>query len=283
MNTAILFIERQAGARTRLFPRTAMGAMKEAGASARQRPTSMNVNRYIEMDPSQVMGFRMLMKSYHRRLSVTLEVILLIGVVVAVWNQQWDTAGITIGIILITLAPLLMKKRFRVHIPPEFELFAVAFVFASLFLGEVHGYYTRFWWWDIALHTSSGLLMGIMGFLLVHLLNETDDINLHMTPGFVAFFSFVFAIGVGTLWEIFEFGMDSIFGATMQKPMLGDPSGLTDTMWDMIVNALGALFISTLGYGYLKTAGNKSFLERWINAFIKGNPRFFGEEKSNES
>ncbi|MEX0662933.1 MAG: hypothetical protein WEA58_02225 [Balneolaceae bacterium] len=26
---------------------------------------------------------------------------------------------------------------------------------------------------------------------------------------------------------------------TMQKPMLGDPSDLTDTMWDMIVNAVG--------------------------------------------
>ena len=223
-------------------------------------------------------------KPFHRRLSIALEAILLIEAVVALWNQQWHTAGITTGIILITLTPLLMKRRLRVHIPAEFELIAIAFVFSSLFLGEVHGYYTRFWWWDIGLHTSSGLLMGIMGFLLVHVLNETEDINLHMTPGFVAFFAFLFAVGVGTLWEIFEFVMDTLFGADMQKAMLNDPSGLTDTMWDMIVNALGALIISVLGYGYVKAAGNKSFLERWINAFIIGNPRLFGgASKDNET
>ncbi|MDZ7684118.1 MAG: hypothetical protein U5O39_03165 [Gammaproteobacteria bacterium] len=65
-------------------------------------------------------------------------------------------------------------------------------------------------------------------------------------------FSFMFAVGVGALWEIFEFAMDSIFGLDMQKAMLGDPSGLTDTMWDLILDALGALTISTIGYGDLR-------------------------------
>ena len=117
--------------------------------------------------------------------------------------------------------------------------------------------------------------MGIVGFLLVHVLNETEDIGVHMKPGFVAFFAFLFAVGMGALWEIFEFSMDSFFGMNMQKPMLGDPSGLTDTMWDLIVDTLGALIISVLGYSFIKTAGNNSFLERWINAFIENNPRLF--------
>lgn len=221
----------------------------------------------------------MIEQSFHRRLSIAFKAILLIQAAVATWEQQWLTAGVTLGIILITLIPLLMEKRFHVHVPPEFELLAIAFIFASLFLGEVHGYYTRFWWWDIALHTSSGLLTGIMGFMLVHILNETRDINLHMTSGFVAFFAFLFAVGVGTLWEIYEFAMDSFFGSNMQKEMLGDSSGLTDTMWDMIVNASGALVISILGYSYLKTAGNESFLERWISSFIKNNPGLFDRQR----
>lgn len=217
-------------------------------------------------------------QGFHRRFSILLKMILMAEAVVAAWQQQWLTVGIVSGILAITFIPLLMARRFRVFIPPEFEVLAIIFVFASLFLGEVHGYYTRFWWWDLILHTSSGLLMGILGFLLVHVLNETEDINLHMTPGFVAFFAFTFAVGVGTLWEIFEFAMDSLFGMNMQKPMLGDPSGLTDTMWDMIVNALGALAIAVLGYGYFRTAGNKSFLERWIHAFIKANPGLFARQ-----
>lgn len=214
--------------------------------------------------------------SIHRRISFLLQGILLVGAAAALWERQWATALITLGIVALTLAPLLLHRRVRVFVPPEFELLAVAFVFASLFLGEVRGYYVRFWWWDVLLHTSSGFLLGIVGFLLVYVLNEKEEIGLHMNPGFVAFFAFLFAVGVGALWEVFEFGMDRVFGMTMQKPMLGDPSGLTDTMWDLIVDTLGALVISLLGYGYLKTAGNDSFLERWIGGFVETNPRLFG-------
>jgi uncharacterized membrane protein YjdF len=215
----------------------------------------------------------------HSRLTFALQIILFIGVVAAVWEQQWLAAVITIGILIVTLVPFLLAKRFSVSIPPEFVLLAIAFIFASLFLGEVHGYYSRFWWWDIALHAGSGFLLGIIGFLLVHLLNETENIGVYMKPGFVAFFAFLFAIGMGALWEVFEFGMDSFFGMNMQKEMLDDPSGLTDTMWDLIVDTLGALIIAVLGYGYIKTAKNESFLERWIQAFIKSNPRFFNRNR----
>ncbi len=215
----------------------------------------------------------------HRRLAYALQTILIIGLIAEIWSQQWFNAVITTAIILLTFSPLLLEKKFHVYIPPEFVLLSITFVFASLFLGEVHGYYTRYWWWDIALHTGSGVLLGIVGFLLVHVLNETEKIGVYMKPGFVAFFSFLFAVGIGALWEIFEFSMDSIFGMNMQKEMLGDPSGLTDTMWDLIVDTIGALVISVLGYGYIKTAKNESFLEQWITRFIRGNPRLFRRKK----
>lgn len=211
----------------------------------------------------------------HSRLTTLLQIILLAGAVGAVWEQQWFNAVIITGIILITLLPQLLARRFKVIIPAEFQLLTIGFVFASLFLGEVHGYYTRFWWWDIVLHTSSGFLLGIIGFLLVYVLNETEQIQLKMRAGFVAFFAFLFALGTGAVWEIFEFTVDSLFGTDMQKTMLGDSSGLTDTMWDLIVDAVGALIISVLGYGYLKAKRDESFLRRWIRKFIKSNPRLF--------
>ncbi len=155
------------------------------------------------------------------------------------------------------------------HIPSEFEALTVVFVFASLFLGEVRGYYVRFWWWDAALHTASGFLLGILGFLLVYVLNEKDNIEFHMKPGFVALFAFMFALGIGALWEIFEFAMDSLVGMNMQK------SGLQDTMWDLIVDAVGAGTIAVLGYGWLKRKNAASFLERWIHRFIETNPQLF--------
>ena len=214
-------------------------------------------------------------QSVPKKLTLLLQFILFAGFCGSIWEQQWLNAIVTLGIIIITLFPVLLARKFNVHVPAIFQLLAIAFVFASVFLGEVHGYYTKFWWWDIALHAGSGFLLGIIGFLLVYLLNENEFIHLQMMPGFIAFFAFMFALGMGASWEIFEFSMDKIFGMNMQKPMFGDYSGLTDTMYDLIVDAIGALFISVLGYGYLKKAEAKSFLERWIWSFIVKNPRLF--------
>lgn len=212
---------------------------------------------------------------FYRRLTLILQGILVLGLAAAIWEKQWLNAVIITGIIIISLYPLLLAKHFHLRIPTEFQLLTIGFVFASVFLGEVHSYYTKFWWWDIVLHTGSGFLLGIIGFLLVYVLNESDRVDLHMRPGFVAFFAFLFALGMGALWEIFEFSMDSLFAMNMQKPMFGDYSGLTDTMWDLIVDAGGALVISILGYGYLKTTDEDSFLERMIQRFISSNPRLF--------
>ncbi len=95
-----------------------------------------------------------------------------------------------------------------------------------------------------------------------------------MRPSFVALFAFLFGLGIGALWEIFEFGMDQTFGLTMQKPMFGDPSGLTDTMWDLIVDALGAFIVSLMGWRYLKQPQRHGF-DSWVARFVERNPRFF--------
>jgi hypothetical protein len=204
----------------------------------------------------------------HRWLTLGLQGLLIVGIAAAAFQGQWLAAFTTGLILLVTLLPLMAGKKLDVYIPPELEGLAVLFVFASLFLGEVHGYYLRFWWWDLVLHTASGLLLGILGFLLVYVLNEKPDLGIDMKPGFVALFAFMFSLGLGALWEIFEFWMDSAVGTTMQK-------SLRDTMFDLIVDALGALAISLFGYVYLKTSEVDSFLERWILRFIEANPRMF--------
>ena len=116
--------------------------------------------------------------------------------------------------------------------------------------------------------------MGILGFLLVYVLNASKTLAFSMTPLFIAFFAFMFAVAIGALWEIFEYSMDAFFGTRMQKPMFDDPSGLTDTMWDMIVNSLGAAFISSLGWWYMKH-NRRSFIDIWIDKFIQRNPGWF--------
>lgn len=210
----------------------------------------------------------------HRLIAVAVTVVMSIDLVALIIERLWMSAFLVLTIMLVILAPTIFHRRLPVRIPAEFLAAALLFSFAALFLGEVRDYYRRIWWWDMALHASSGLLLGILGFLLVYVLNENRRIAMNMKPRFVALFAFLFALAVGALWEIFEFAMDQLVGTTMQKPMLGDDSGLTDTMWDLIVDALGAAFISILGWWYM-SRGTSAFFDRWIVKFIDRNPRLF--------
>ena len=132
----------------------------------------------------------------------------------------------------------------------------------------MQGYYTQFWWWDILLHTTSGFLLGIVGFLLVYILNEEKRVQVKLKASFVALFSFTFALALGALWEIFEFSMDYFFGLNMQK------SGLYDTMGDLMVDTIGAVVIAVVGYFYIRRK-KVLLLERMITRFVERNPSLF--------
>ncbi|MEX2463101.1 MAG: hypothetical protein WD513_02330 [Balneolaceae bacterium] len=210
----------------------------------------------------------------HRFIIWTLLILMIVEWIFLFINSTWLSLFLVSLIIVTLFVPFIMRKRMEVDIPAEFHLMAVLFAFASLYLGEVHDFYNRLWWWDVALHATAGLLMGVLGFLLVYILNESKRVELDMKPGFIALFAFMFAITIGTIWEIFEFFMDQMFGLNMQKTMLGDPSGLTDTMWDMIVNSLGGLIVSLSGWWYLKRR-ERFYIKSLIQKFIIKNPKLF--------
>ncbi len=218
--------------------------------------------------------------TFHRRLSIVLLAILMVETVLALIRQQWFTAFVCGAAVSISLVAVLLARRLRVFIPAQFQLIAVAMAFAALFLGEARDFYTRFWWWDSALHLAAGFILGIVGFLLVHILNEMEDVGVYMKPGFVALFSFMFALGTGALWEIFEFFMDRTFGTNLQKPMFNDTSGLSDTMTDLVVDAVGALIMCSYGYVHLKFPEKSALVGRWTKSFIRKNPRFFQRHRS---
>lgn len=125
----------------------------------------------------------------------------------------------------------------------------ILFAVFALVAGEMFGAYDKFWWWDDMLHTVSGVVVGLIGFLAVYFFNARY--NMHISPLFVAVFAFTFAITVGVVWEVFEFTMDALFGFYMQRwnlppdaVLIGreyQGSGLRDTMSDLIVAGVGSL------------------------------------------
>jgi hypothetical protein len=210
----------------------------------------------------------------HLLILTVLQLVMGVQLVILLMRGDWLQCFLVAGVMALTLAPLVF--HLPVRIPSEIQIVAILFVFATLFLGEVRGYYERYWWWDAALHTTSGLLLGLLGFMFVYMLNEDRHVDLHMRPSFIALFAFFFAVGIGGLWEIFEFGMDRYFGTNMQPPTHDDPSGLSDTMHDLIVDTIGAAVVSIGGWRYLARA-RASRVDNWAKRFIERNPQLFGD------
>ena len=106
---------------------------------------------------------------------------------------------------------------------------------------------------------------------------------------------------IGVIWEFFEFGMDHILGFDMQKDtiihtirsVMLDPAGgnnvaeignitsvavqgkdlglggyldigLIDTMKDLMVNFIGAVVFSVIGYFYVKNRGRGRMVGRFV-------------------
>ena len=209
------------------------------------------------------------------RLTLLMQAIVCVALVVFVLRRDWENVFLTAIVIVLMLIPVILRHRYDVFIPPEFQLVAAGFIFFSVYLGSVRGYYSKFWWWDIALHTSSGFLLGIAGFVSLFLLNRTNRIPAGMRPVFICFFGVTFAVFLGVVWEIFEYACDRLGPRVgWQSNMQSVESGVRDTMQDLIVDTLGAIVVAVMGYAYLR-AGRFSFLADGVKKFVARNPKLF--------
>ena len=154
--------------------------------------------------------------------------------------------------------PTFFSKKLKFAVPTLIYYLYMIFLYCAIFLGEVRNFYYVVPHWDTILHTFSGAMLGALGFSFISFLNKEEKSAMKMSPIFVAVFAFSFAVMLGVLWEIYEFTFDGLLGLNMQKFMLEDKTqlvgraALTDTMKDLIVDAVGAFIMSFLGYFSLK-------------------------------
>jgi len=205
----------------------------------------------------------MVTEKIERWVLYVLRATLVAGLGGAIFELNWSIAFITAATILLSFFPYFFERRYNIVLPVEFVLAMVIFVYAALFLGEVHGFYERFWWWDLILHAGSAIGFGLIGFIVLYILFRAHKLD--AKPGLIALFSFAFALSIGALWEISEFSADTVLNTAMQK------NGLHDTMWDLIVDGAGAFLASLGGYVYLRGGGN--FIGRAAEAFVRMNKR----------
>ncbi|PIN79673.1 hypothetical protein COV16_02870 [Candidatus Woesearchaeota archaeon CG10_big_fil_rev_8_21_14_0_10_34_8] len=203
--------------------------------------------------------------------SFLLRILILIEAVTAAWNKNLWLLFLTLCILILTFIPSFIERNYKINLPLELQFIVVVFISFSLFLGEMRSYYVKFWWWDVLLHSMSGIVLAFVGFLIVYILYTEKKIR--MRPRFVLLFSFCFAVAIGSLWEIVEFTLDSFLGLQMQE------ASLFDTMLDLIVDSISALIVSVAGYFYVKRKKSSLFFRHLVERFVKANPKLFRRKK----
>ncbi|WP_193221990.1 hypothetical protein [Amylibacter sp. SFDW26] len=170
--------------------------------------------------------------------------VLVVASFAGAFTLNWSLAAVAAGTFILTLIPTIFQNKFPIKLPASFVSMIVVFIFATIFLGEAFDFYEQYWWWDVLLHGGSAMGFGLFSFLFVFLLFEGDR---YAAPALtITFISFSCAVSIGVAWEILEFTVDTLFGLNMQK------SGLQDTMWDLIVDCIGASLSAWCGFFYLK-------------------------------
>lgn len=156
------------------------------------------------------------------------------------------------------LLPGMLEKKINLEIPSSMMFLYTLFLYCAIYLGEVRSFYYTVPHWDTILHTFSGAMLGALGFSFINFLNKTERVPMNLSPLFVAVFAFCFAITMGVIWEFYEFFADGILRTNMQKFALENGEqligrlALMDTMKDLVVDAVGAVFISIIGYISIK-------------------------------
>jgi uncharacterized membrane protein YjdF len=146
--------------------------------------------------------------------------------------------------------PALIKRLFRFEISAPLRVMFSAFLFGAIYLGEVQNFYYLIPYWDVILHCTSGFMIAYLGFELLQTLAERSNGALKLPPVFCAVFAFFVALGIGGIWELYEYAMDALLGLNMQKAILesgeilAGHAAITDTMKDVLVDCAGAISAS---------------------------------------
>lgn len=244
---------------------------------------------------------------------VLLRIAVILAMIASCLSGHYENLFVCTLSLVLFLVPAFFETNFGIELPSALEIIILLFIFAAEILGELGSYYVKVPIWDTALHTINGFLCAAVGFSLVDIVNRNERFKLQLSPLFLAIVAFCFSMTIGVLWEMFEFTADMVFKTDMQKDFVVhtissvalDPTnsnkavvidgitdvavnglslglggyldiGLIDTMKDLIVNFVGAVVFSIIGYFYVKSRGKNKFAENFI-------PRLAESEKEPQS
>lgn len=155
-----------------------------------------------------------------------------------IYEGQWGIALLLLASCILTFLPEVYTKVIRIKLPLAASALYVLFIFGCQWLGTYLRFYDIFFWWDILLHFTSGILLGYIGLILIFTLDQKRLLFQNQAYEIIIIFTMLTALSGSVIWEIMEYSSDSLFGSFTQLGSLGD------TMQDMIYGTVGGILFA---------------------------------------
>ena len=162
---------------------------------------------------------------------------------------------------LIVFTPIILRRILRIKIPDSVEFIFLIFIFFAELLGSILHFYDLINWYDSFVHYISGILTSLLGLMLLIYFKNYDSKKVY----FNLVFMISITLSVATLWELFEFSCDNVFGYNAQRVI---ETGVTDTMKDIICALLGCILVG-ISYIYEERNNKQLFVSRFLNSIKK--------------
>ena len=148
-----------------------------------------------------------------------------------------------IGIIIL----IILNKKYRHLFGNLLVNTLIIFIAISILGGTCFDFY-RFNHFDDVLHITSGFIGCMVARILFYFSqNETDIPRKRI---FFVIYMFMFSMGIASIWELIEFGLDRYLGFDCQA------GGLTDTMFDILDCLIGRVIATIYYYFKIRKAEN---------------------------
>lgn len=148
-----------------------------------------------------------------------------------------------IGIIVL----IILNKKYKHLFGNLLVNTLIIFIAISILGGTCFDFY-RFNHFDDVLHITSGFIGCMAARILFYFSqNETDIPRKRI---FFVIYMFMFSMGIASIWELIEFGLDRYLGFNCQA------GGLTDTMFDTLDCLIGSIIATIYYYFKIRKAEN---------------------------
>ena len=148
-----------------------------------------------------------------------------------------------IGIIIL----IILNKKYRHLFGNLLVNTLIIFIAISILGGTCFDFY-RFNHFDDVLHITSGFIGCMVARILFYFSqNETDIPRKRI---FFVIYMFMFSMGIASIWELIEFGLDRYLVFDCQA------GGLTDTMFDILDCLIGSVIATIYYYFKIRKAEN---------------------------